>query len=109
MMNFWPPDFYIWGDNFDPSKMPFFVQYDYDKIWSYDNATDSFQFEWEDQFDLFDEKKWLKSHMWTFDRYYYVKVWSYEQAADSFVFKWVDEFDTFDLGRWQKSNWWSFH
>ena len=66
MMNIWPPSFSPWGDNFDPSKMPFVVQYDYVKVWSYEEATDSFQFKWVDEFDSFDNSRWLKSNMWSF-------------------------------------------
>ena len=35
MMNFWNPTFQGWGDNFDPSGMPFYTNYDFVEVYSY--------------------------------------------------------------------------
>ena len=67
MMNFWTPTFGGWGDNFDPSGMPWFVYYDYVKVERYNHDTGEFYFHWQDDFDTFDVNRWQKSNNWTFE------------------------------------------
>ena len=63
-MNFWTPTFAGWGDDFDPTNMPFYAQYDYVKVEKYNEDTGNFVFHWQDDFDSFDETKWRKSNGW---------------------------------------------
>ena len=63
-MNFWTPTFAGWGDDFDPTNMPFYAQYDYVKVEKYNEDTGNFVFHWQDDFDFFDESKWRKSNGW---------------------------------------------
>ena len=67
MMNIWPPNFSIWGDNFNPNDFPFIAQYDYVKVWSYNWDNKGFDYMWGDDFDNFDYTRWVKSNNWTFD------------------------------------------
>ena len=66
MMNFWTPTWSPWGDNLDDSDMPWYTRYDYVKVEKYNVETESFDFYWQDDFDSFDSKRWLKSELWTF-------------------------------------------
>ena len=66
MMNFWTPTFAGWGDDFNDAGMPWFTRYDYLKVEKYNPETLGFDFHWQDDFDSFDESKWLKSDNWNF-------------------------------------------
>jgi len=46
MMNFWTPTFKGWGDNFNPSGMPWTTKYEYVKVETYNTATHGFDFHW---------------------------------------------------------------
>jgi hypothetical protein len=35
MMNYWTPTWSPWGDNLDDSTMPWYVQYDFVEVYSY--------------------------------------------------------------------------
>ena len=67
MMNFWTPTFAGWGDNFSDYGMPWYYRYDYVKIEKYNHETGGFDFYWQDDFNSFDESRWLKSDGWSFE------------------------------------------
>ena len=67
MMNFWTPTFDSWGKGFDPKDMPWTVEYDYVETYIYNQKTDSFEFQWRDEFDTFDTGRWHKTDNTTFD------------------------------------------
>lgn len=60
-MNFWTPTFHSWGDGFDPHDMPWYVLYDYVEVFTYDENTGHFDFDWRDDFDAFDSGRWHKA------------------------------------------------
>jgi endo-1,3-1,4-beta-glycanase ExoK len=66
MMNFWTPTFPGWGDNRDPSTMPWYIEYDFVEAWSYDSNSGSFNMIWRDDFDILDTTRWLVSDNWGF-------------------------------------------
>ena len=67
MMNFWTPTIAGWGDDFNDADMPWYTRYDYVKVETYNRATREFELHWEDDFDSFDESRWLKSDDKSFD------------------------------------------
>lgn len=67
MMNFWPPTWSPWGDNFSEAGMPFYDLYDYVSIYKYDKISDSFYLYWKDDFNTLDYSKWEVSNNWGFD------------------------------------------
>ena len=64
MMNFWTPTYSGWGDNFNDSDMPWYTEYDYVKVETYNQSTGKFEEHWHDDFDSFDESRWRKSNGW---------------------------------------------
>ena len=66
MMNFWTPTFAGWGDNRDPSSMPWYVNYDYVEVHHYDFNAKKFNFAWKDDFNNLDLNRWIVSDNWTF-------------------------------------------
>jgi len=77
MMNFWLPDFGDWNEGFDPVGMPWYARYDYVEVWDYVYPEDwdstqgadqyhPFEFRWKDDFDTFDDTRWVKSDDWSF-------------------------------------------
>ena len=67
MMNFWTPTWSPWGDDLDDSDMPWYTRYDYVKVEKYNAETGGFDFYWQDDFNSFDESRWLKSDGWSFE------------------------------------------
>ena len=78
MMNFWVPAWEGWNNGFDPTDFPWYAKYDYVEVWDYvepdqwsstDGADEDhpFQLRWRDDFDTFDETKWVKSNNWSFN------------------------------------------
>ena len=67
MMNFWTPTIAGWGDDFNDADMPWYTRYDYVKVETYNRVTREFELHWEDDFDSFDESRWLKSDDKSFD------------------------------------------
>ena len=66
MMNFWTPTFPGWGDNRNPSSMPWYVEYDYVEAWRYDRNAKKFNMEWRDDFNSLDYSRWHVSDNWGF-------------------------------------------
>ena len=64
MMDFWTPTTGSWAADFDDAHMPWYVHYDYVKVEKYNQRTGEFELHWRDDFDCFDEKRWLKSNGW---------------------------------------------
>lgn len=63
MMNFWPPSSVEWAGVLDPSKLPLYAYYDWIKYYRYDPVTEEgFTFEWKDDFDTFDQNRWIASN-----------------------------------------------
>ena len=64
LMNLWASDAVSWVGEWDPSILPLSSKYDYVRYYSYnpgegDAGTDNnFKFEWEDDFDSLDTKRW---------------------------------------------------
>jgi len=78
MMNFWIPNFHDWNVDFQPDEMPWYARYDYVEVWDYvppeqwtstDGADEDspFKLRWRDDFDSFDDDRWVKSDHWTFE------------------------------------------
>jgi beta-glucanase (GH16 family) len=67
MMNFWQPNFVGWGDNFDPSKLPYTAEYDYVEVSSYSPDTRNFELLWRDDFNTLDPNRWTVSNNWWFN------------------------------------------
>jgi hypothetical protein len=78
MMNFWVPNFDDWNDEFEPEGMPWYTRYDFVEYWEYVPESEwatteiadrnhPFKFTWRDDFDTFDESRWLASDHFTFD------------------------------------------
>ena len=61
MMNLWIPQFADWAAGFTEDDLPYQAMYDYVETYSYDKKSDSFDLHWRDDFDYFDEGKWVKS------------------------------------------------
>ena len=61
-------NFYVQGSNSDlnPIGMPWYAKFDFVEVWDYVQPDDPesnespFKFRWRDDFDTFDESKWLK-------------------------------------------------
>ena len=66
MMNFWTPTFDSWGHGFNSAGMPWYARYDYVEVYKW-NGGDGWDFYWRDDFDSFDDSRWLKSENWTFE------------------------------------------
>ena len=60
-MNFWTPTFHSWGAGFNPVDMPWYVEYDYVEVYTYDIEHNEFMFHWRDDFNHFDSGKWHKA------------------------------------------------
>ena len=60
-MNFWTPEFHVWGQGLDASDMPWYLLYDYVEVFTYDPADNEFHFHWRDNFDTFDAERWRKA------------------------------------------------
>ena len=67
MMNLWTPDFPDWSAGLTDTDMPYEAQFDYIETYSYNHKTKSFDLHWRDDFDYFDEGKWLKSNNMAFN------------------------------------------
>ena len=63
MLNLWAPRYDAhdedWSVGRDESTMPWYAKVDYVEYYSWDAATDSFVFEWRDDFDSLDESRWM--------------------------------------------------
>ena len=66
MMNFWTPTWSPWNLGMNDWDMPWYVFYDYVEVYSYDESTGEFVFEWRDDFDLLNLSRWEVSNYWTF-------------------------------------------
>ena len=60
-MNFWTPTFHSWGKGFDPADMPWYVLYDYVEVYNYNSDSKSFDLDWRDDFNRFDQHRWHKA------------------------------------------------
>ena len=49
-MNFWAPSWSPWGDGRDDRTMPWYVNYDWVEVWSYNHKTKGFDWVFDDQF-----------------------------------------------------------
>ena len=67
-MNFWTPT-NEWSAliNESDTSMPWYAEYDWVEVHSYDPDTKEFMFEWHDDFDWLDESRWTPSDNKTFD------------------------------------------
>ena len=61
MMNLWLPNYEDWSAGFTEDKMPWEAEYDYVETYVYNKKTKNFDLHWRDDFDYFDEGKWVKS------------------------------------------------
>ena len=69
MMNLWTPDFPDWSAGLTDTDMPYEAHFDYVETYSYNHKTKNFDLHWRDDFDYFDEGKWLKSNNMAFNTY----------------------------------------
>ena len=80
MMNFWPPTWSPWGDNFSPAGFPYYAKYDYVKIETFNQDSWSYNLHWQDNFDFLDNSKWQVSNNWGFGGnnclFMYDNVWT---------------------------------
>ena len=67
MMNFWTPTFEPWNKGLDPKDMPWYLLFDYVETYNYNHDTGGFDFNWKDNFDVFDSHRWQKSDDTTFN------------------------------------------
>jgi len=69
MMNFWTPTFSGWGDGRNDSTMPWYTEYDYVEVYSYNWGTKGFDFAWRDDFNnsWIDTSRWYVSDGWGFE------------------------------------------
>ena len=67
MMNFWTPTFEPWNKGFNAKDMPWYLLFDYVETYNYNHETGGFDFNWKDDFDVFDSHKWQKSDNTTFN------------------------------------------
>ncbi|CEM04044.1 unnamed protein product [Vitrella brassicaformis CCMP3155] len=61
------PRIEMWAGVFDPDCLPLTAQFDYVKVWDYDNKTDDFTPRWSDTFDEF--KEYSKGGRWGIGEY----------------------------------------
>ena len=57
IMNFWTPTFW-WGGGLNDDSMPWYAEYDWVQVETYDERTKSFNFHWKDEFDYIDRSRW---------------------------------------------------
>ena len=67
MMNFWTRTFESWGKGLKAEDMPWYLLFDYVETYTYNHETGGFDFNWKDDFDVFDTHRWHKSDNTTFD------------------------------------------
>ena len=67
-MNFWTPEFEPWVNGRDDSDMPWYTRYDWVEVYDWDSQSGNFNLRWRDDFDSFDQNRWLKSDDWTFEQ-----------------------------------------
>ena len=60
-MNFWTPEFHVWGEGLDAADMPWYLLYDYVEVFTYDEADNEFHLHWRDDFDTFNSDRWHKA------------------------------------------------
>ena len=60
-MNFWTPEFHVWGQGLNASDMPWYLLYDYVEVFTYDVEDNEFHLHWRDDFDTFDTQRWQKA------------------------------------------------
>lgn len=60
-MNFWTPEFHVWGQGLDSADMPWYLLYDYVEVFTYDEADNEFHLHWRDDFNKFDAGRWHKA------------------------------------------------
>ena len=60
-MNFWTPEFHVWGEGLDASDMPWYLMYDYVEVFTYDVEDNEFHLHWRDDFDSFNADRWHKA------------------------------------------------
>lgn len=65
-MDFWTPTFAGWGDNLDPSTMPWTTKYDYMVAHRYDVETKEFTLAWRDRFNTLDTSRWIVANGWSY-------------------------------------------
>ena len=65
-MNFWTPNWDLWGRGLDPSQMPFYTRYDYVEAYDYNVLTRQFNLRFRDDFNTLDRNIWRVSNDWTF-------------------------------------------
>ncbi len=62
MMNFWAPNSVEWAGTLSESSLPLYAMYDWIKYYEYTPGTNNnFTLSWSDNFDSFDNNRWIKS------------------------------------------------
>lgn len=67
MFNIWAPtkeeheDIGDWSKDRDDSTMPWYARLNYIDYYSWDAQTDSFNYQWREDFDTYDASKWVPS------------------------------------------------
>ena len=64
-MTFWAPSEGIWSKGFNPKGMPWYASYDYVETYKWNGK--GFDLHWRDDFDTFDNSRWLKANGWSYD------------------------------------------
>ena len=59
-MNFWTPTIPGWGDGLQADEMPWYLLYDYVEVYRYNKDSNSFEFDWRDDFNEFNQTRWHK-------------------------------------------------
>lgn len=59
-MNFWTPEFHMWGRGLDARDMPWYLMFDYVEVFTYDTESNEFNLHWRDDFETFDADRWQK-------------------------------------------------
>ena len=60
-MNFWTPEFHVWGEGLNAADMPWYLLYDYVEVFTYDEADNEFHLHWRDDFETFNSDRWHKA------------------------------------------------
>ena len=65
-MNFWTPEWELWGNGLNDATMPWYTRYDYVEAYDYIESTGEFILRFRDDFDTLDSNIWEVSNNWTF-------------------------------------------
>ena len=64
-MDFWTPEFWLWGNGLDDSQMPFYTRYDYVEAYDWDSSN-GYTLKWRDDFDTLDTNRWNVANGWSY-------------------------------------------